>query len=190
MSRRAASIASSAVSCADWRLLGLAVAILLTACADAGLAGLESYAERIKARPPAALEPIPEVILAEAFLYRPGDRRDPFVMDEQAAEQAAEAAQETRPTGLSPDPRRAKEPLEAYPLDALRMVGTLERHGTRWALVTSPEGTLHRVRVGQYLGRNNGRITRIEPNALRLTETVEKQPGQWARRPASMALKE
>ena len=189
MSRRVSGIASGA----DWPVLGLAMAILLTACAEAGLEALESYAERVKARPPAALEPIPEVILAETFLYRPGNRRDPFVMDEQAAEQAAEqasgAAQETRPTGLSPDPLRAKEPLEAYPLDALRMVGTLEQHGTRWALVTSPEGMLHRVRVGQYLGRNNGRITRIEPNALMLTEMVEKQPGQWARRRASMALK-
>lgn len=173
-------------------VLGLAMAILLTACADSGLSALESYAERVMARPPGALEPTPELRRVDRFLYRAGDRRDPFVMDDQtaehAAEQAAKVARERRSSGFSPDPRRPKEPLEDYPLAALRMVGTLEQYGTRWALITSPDGTLHRVRVGQYLGLNHGRITRIELHALMLTEMVEKQPGQWERRQASVAL--
>lgn len=173
-------------------VLGMAMASLLTACADSGLSALESYAERVMARPPGALEPAPELRRVDRFLYRAGARRDPFVMDDQTAEQAAERAaevvQERRSTGLSPDPRRPKEALEDYPLAALRMVGTLEQHGTRWALITSPDGTLHRVREGQYLGRHHGRITRIGRQALMLTEMVETSPGQWERRQASVAL--
>ncbi|WP_338073185.1 pilus assembly protein PilP [Halochromatium salexigens] len=173
-------------------VLGGVVAILLTGCADSGLSELASYAERVMARSPRSLDPTPVIRQVDRFVYRAGDRRDPFVMDDQAAEHAAEqavkVAQESRPSGLSPDPLRPKEPLEDYPLAALRMVGTLEQYGTRWALITSPEGTLHRVREGQHLGRNNGRITRIEPTELMLTEVVEKQPGQWARRRASLAL--
>lgn len=188
MSRRAPGLGRPVLAL----VLALAVAILLTACADAGLAELDAYAERVMARPPEPLEPIPAITLADPFLYRSGDRRDPFMMDDQAAEQAAEqvadVVQERRSSGLSPDLRRSREPLEDYPLDALRMVGTLEQHGTRWALVTSPDGTLHRVRVGQYLGLNHGRITRVEPNQLVLTEMVETQPGQWEQRQASVTL--
>lgn len=168
------------------RLLAAATAVLVVACADSALPELESYTERVRARPAGPLEPLPEVVSVAPFPYRPGDRRDPFIMDEQAAD----VAQRRDPSGISPDPQRRKEPLEAFSLDSLRMVGTLEQNGVRWALIMTPDGMLHRVRPGQYLGRHNGKITRIDPTALSLTEIVEKAPGEWEQRQASMALKQ
>lgn len=160
--------------------------ILLSACADPGLVELETYTEEVMARPPGPLEPIPKIELVDTFLYLPLDRRDPFVMDERAAE----VAQGRNSSGISPDPLRRKEPLEAYSLDSLRMVGTLEQYQTRWALVVTPDGVLHRVRVGNYLGRNNGQIIRIEPSGLLLSEIVPTGPGEWEQRQASIALKD
>lgn len=160
--------------------------LLLAACADPGLLELKSYTEEVMARPPGPLEPIPEIKFVDIFLYMPLDRRDPFLMDERAAE----VAQGRDPNAVSPDPRRRKEPLEAYSLDSLRMVGTLEQYQTRWALIITPDGVLHRVRVGNYLGRNNGQIIRIEPSGLVLSEIVPTGPGAWERRQASIALKD
>ncbi len=166
--------------------LAAATALLVVACADPALPELESYTERVKARPAEPVEPLPEVISVAPFYYQPEDRRDPFMMDEQAAD----VVQRRNPSGISPDPRRRKEPLEAFSLDSLRMVGTLEQSAARWALIMTPEGMLHRVRPGQYLGRNNGKIIRIDPGSLLLTEIVEKAPGEWEERQASMALKQ
>lgn len=161
-------------------------AILLSACADPGLLELESYTEEVMARPPGPLKPIPKIALVDTFLYLPRDRRDPFLMDDRAAE----VAQGRNASGISPDPLRRKEPLEAYSLDSLRMVGSLEQYQTRWALIITPDGVLHRVRVGNYLGRNNGQIIRIEPGSLLLSEIVPTGPGEWEQRQASIALKD
>lgn len=168
------------------RLLALSPAILVVACADPALSELEAYAERVKARPAAPLEPIPEIATVDLFAYLPAERRDPFLMDEQAAD----VAQGRTSSGISPDPTRPKEPLEAFSLDSLRMVGTLEQYGTRWALIMTKDGTLHRVRAGNYLGRNDGKIISIEPTELLLTEIFEKRPGEWDQRQASMAMKQ
>lgn len=167
-----------------WTVLAT-LAGMLASCADPDLAQLETYADRIRAREPAPIEPIPEIPPVTTYLYEPDGRRDPFTMDDQSAEVAQQ-----NPNGLAPDPARRKEPLEAYSLDALRMVGTLEQYQRRWALITTPDGRLHRVQAGNYLGRNNGQIVEIRPEQLELMELVEEKPGQWQQRQASMALKD
>jgi type IV pilus assembly protein PilP len=172
---------------ASMRILAtsMVLALLLTACADPDLAELEAYTNRIKARKPGPIDPIPEIPPVVTYLYEPSERRDPFTMDDQSAEVAQQ-----NPSEFAPDPTRPKEPLEAFSLDALRMVGTLEQERGRWALITTPDGMLHRVQVGNYLGRNNGEIVAINPEELQLTELVEEKPGQWQPRQASMALKD
>lgn len=173
-------------SALGWRIVPAITVFLVAACADPGLPELETYAERVKARDAGPLEPVPEIAFVAPFPYLPNERRDPFAMDQQAAD----VAQQRDPNGISPDPLRPKEPLEAFSLDSLRMVGTLEQFGTRWALIMTRDGTLHRVRTGNYLGRNDGKIIRIDPTELLLTEIVEKAPGEWDQRQASMALKQ
>ncbi len=157
-------------------------ALLLWGCDRSGTQELRAYIDEVKARPPSPIEPLPEIQPVEAFFFEPDGRRDPFVIDTQTA--AAAGADDS----LAPDPLRPKEELESYPLDALRMVGTVQQQETRWALVRTREGLVYRVRVGNYLGMNNGQIVDISDDAVRLTEIVSEIPGDWRERSAELKL--
>jgi type IV pilus assembly protein PilP len=175
MSRRAPRLA----------LAPIAVLVLVSeGCGTADRSDLEAYIDQVRAREPTPIEPLPEIRQIRTFAYEPGDRRDPFVADTRVIE-----APVAKPgSSLAPDPRRRKEELEAYALDALRMVGTLEQNATRWGLIRTQNGILHRVRVGNYLGMNNGQITSISDEAIQLTEIVSDGPGEWRERPATVQL--
>jgi type IV pilus assembly protein PilP len=91
--------------------------------------------------------------------------------------------------GLKPDLQRRREPLESYPLDTLRMVGTLEQAGLRYALLQADK-TVLRVKVGNYVGQNFGMISRITESAVELKEIVQDASGEWIERPATLELQE
>ena len=165
------------------RLIPL-LALLLAGCGGDPMSELQGYVRSVKARPPTPIEPLPEIQAVDTFVYEPGERRDPFTPDAQT--EPVEPLVDDN--GLAPDPNRRKEELESHPLDSLRMVGTLEQEATRWALIRTKDGTLHRVKVGHYLGQNNGQINDISENAIQLTEIVSDAPGQWRERAATLAL--
>ncbi len=173
--------------CQLW-LLGYLL-VNITGCGDARLSELRAYIAEVKQRLPSPLEPVPAIKQIDNFIYDDAGRRDPFLMDEQSAEVLEPRSTEFN--SLAPDPLRRKEPLEQYALDSLRMVGTLEQNAVRWGLVVSPDNILHRVRVGNYLGQNYGRITRIQEQAIDLTEVIKENDGtdgEWRERQASIAL--
>lgn len=170
----------------SWRIYAAILAgLTLTACGSGKMTDLEEYLERVKARTPGPIEPLPEVAQVDTFVFEPGDRRDPFAMDRKSAEAAPTA---TAASGIAPDPLRRKEELEHFALDALRMMGTLQQDDAIWGLISSPEGTLHRVRVGNYMGLNNGQITRISEEEIELTEIVADGANEWRERQAAIAL--
>jgi type IV pilus assembly protein PilP len=158
--------------------------LTLAACGGSNMSDLEQYVQKVKQRPPAPIEPLPDIKPIDTFVYEPGERRDPFVMDAQSAEVAATGADD----GIAPDPLRRKEELEQYSLDSLKMVGTLEQDEATWGLVKAPGGTLYRVRVGNYMGTNNGQVTRITEDEIELTEIVSEKAGDWRERQAAIAL--
>lgn len=160
------------------------VAVLIAGCGGSGVDELNAYVETVKQREPSPLEPLPEIPQVDTYVYDPGDRRDPFAMDDRTAQ----AAMPRQSDGIAPDPLRRKEELEQFSLDSLRMVGTLEQNETLWGLIVTPDGILRRVRVGNYLGKNNGQITRISQERLQLTEIVDDGPGAWRERESSIAL--
>jgi type IV pilus assembly protein PilP len=84
---------------------------------------------------------------------------------------------------------RRKEPLEAYPLDGMSMVGSLDRKGRRFALLRVDK-LLYQVKVGDHLGQNYGRITNIDETQIVLREIVQDAAGEWIERPASLQLQE
>jgi len=163
-----------------------ALPAVLGGCAGGGLQDLQAYVRDVKARPSPPIEPIPEVHQIETFTYVGDGRRDPFAPVVGAQEQA----QQAKPSGLHPDFLRPKEELEQFPLDSLRMVGTLEQQNVIWALIRSKDRVIHRVKAGNYLGQNHGQISRITAGKIELTEIVPDGQGGYRERQASLELAE
>lgn len=166
-------------------LLAAAV-ILLGGCAERTMSDLEVFVREVKAREPGQIEPLPEIKQIETYVYESRERRSPFSMGGQPLEEDfVEPA-----NGIAPDPLRRKEELEQYSLDSLRMVGTVEKDEVMWALVSIKDGTLFRVRAGNYLGRNHGQVTRITDEKIELTEIISDGMRGWKERQAKVALSE
>jgi type IV pilus assembly protein PilP len=164
----------------------MAACLLIASCGSGKMSDLEEYVEQVKAREPGPIEPLPEIKQVDTFVYEPGDRRNPFVLEGQAAD--AVPATAAAASGIAPDPLRRKEELEQYALDSLRMTGTLQQDDVIWGLILAPGGTLYRVRVGNYLGQNNGQITRISEGQIELIEIIPDGINNWRERQAAVAL--
>ena len=167
------------------KYLFLTLPWLLAACANNDMSDLRTYVDEVRGRPPSGIEPIPEIKQAIGFVYEDKGRRDPFTPPE-AENEAAEAVLDN---GIRPDPNRRKEELESFTLDSLRMVGTLEQNDETWALIKTKDGTIHRVSPGNYMGQNDGKITRISEDKIELIEIVPTGNG-FLEREAAVALGE
>ncbi|MGH8715792.1 MAG: pilus assembly protein PilP [Burkholderiales bacterium] len=128
------------------------------------------------------VEPLPEVKPYEPFIYNAFDLPDPFKPRKTEPVKGAGASK------LQPDLNRRKEALEAYPLENLRMVGTLERSKVIYALIKSPDNNLYRVKNGNYMGQNFGLITNVTESSLKLKELVQDSAGDWAERESNLQL--
>jgi len=145
---------------------------------------LEQWVNEVKSRKSNKIEPIPQIRQYEAFAYDPADRRDPFAPVEPQKQGSSSA------DGPKPDLDRNREPLEEFPLDALAMVGTIQKGAAEYALIRAPDGVVHRVVVGNHLGQNYGQIQRISEFEVTISEIVPDGFGGWVQRPASLALTE
>ena len=153
------------------RCLALTAAALAGGCgSDAG--DLRARMDEVRARPASGIEPLPPVSAAPSFVYEPAGRRSPFMPDTPLETVNADPKPDSDPV-----PSRPREYLEQFPLDALRMVGTLEARGALFGLVRTTDGLIHRVGVGQRLGRNNGRIVSITESGIALVEAPQDGPG-------------
>jgi type IV pilus assembly protein PilP len=90
---------------------------------------------------------------------------------------------------LAAELNRRREPLEAFPLDAMSMVGSVNKVGRPYALL-KVDNLLYQVKLGDYLGQNYGRITRIGETEITLREIVQDAAGEWIERPATLQLQE
>lgn len=156
----------------------VAAALAATGCARS-MADLEAYIAEVKARPGGRIEPLPEIKTYESFAYDPQGARSPFVADMPAAGGG---------DGLRPDADRRREHLENFPLDTLRMVGTLHLGGQKYGLVQTTDKLVHRVVVGNYLGQSDGRIISITDSEIQLLEIIPDGLGRYTERAASIGL--
>jgi len=167
-------------------LVLLFMSIFLSCCGNSQKReALEAYVQQVESRPAQEIAPLPKLKIYHAFIYKAMDLRSPFVPSP-SAERAKKAGENDN--GIHPDLNRPKEVLEYFPLDSLRMVGTLEKNNTRWALVIDPRGTVYRLAQGNYAGQNHGRIDEVMQNKVLVTEIVPDPAGGWRERKASMAL--
>lgn len=166
--------------------LVLVAAALLAACGQ-DMGDLEAYALEVKSRKSRAIDPIPQPKPYEPFVYEAGGRRDPF-LPLLAARDSAALAGTGGTGGLRPDFNRPKEPLEEFPLDSVRMVGTITIKKQALALIKAPDSVVHRVSVGDHIGQNHGKITAISETEVVLMEIIPDGLGGWMQRPATVAL--
>lgn len=166
-------------------LVALAGALLVGGCTR-DMYDLELWVEEMKRRPAGRIEPLPQVKPYETFVYTAHDRRPPFTPSEPVRPQVDPGAGD----GVRPDPNRNREYLEEFPLDTLRMVGTVTMGGVTYALIRTTDRAVHRVTVGHYLGQNHGRITAISETQVSLMEIIPDGMGGWTERAAAVALSE
>lgn len=174
-------------------LFGLC-SLLLAGCVSRDMSDLEGYVQDVMSRPGGRIEPLPEIRPYEAYAYQSGQEgmRDPFRLfykKDQVAEEEEQDAGLTEAMAREIH-HRNREELERFELDSLNMVGTLEDGDDQWAIVRDPDGVVHRVKVGNYLGRNIGKITNILEERVELREIIKDSQGRWQEREAAIGLSE
>lgn len=177
-------------------IICLIVVASLSACVSKDISELENNVETIMARPGGLIEPLPEIKPYEAYTYKASneDGRNPFKLfyvikpveidDESIVDDGLteEMTREIR--------NRNREELEQFELDSLRMVGTIDNENSNWGIILDPNGIVHRVKVGNYIGLNIGKIINIYEDRVELREIVQDSDGRWEEREASLALLE
>lgn len=166
----------------------LAVAAGLAGCEGSEHSDLKAELAQMSRGLPHRVPPLPQVKPYQPVPYEAFDLPDPFGPDKiKLAQQGAPGA--GGDSKLKPDFNRPKEPLEAYPLETVKMVGTLTRDHHNYALIKASSG-LYRVRVGNYIGQNFGVITKITESEVTLRELVQDSAGDWSERESNLLLQE
>jgi type IV pilus assembly protein PilP len=154
-----------------------------------GFEDLDRFMEEANAKPRGKIDPLPEFEVYESFTYSAASRRAPFspplVIDLSSMSAAPDS-------NVKPDDDRPKELLESFALTSLKMVGTLKKSedSDLFALVSDDQGGIHRVRAGQYMGKNHGKVMAIDDSGISLVEIVPSGHGGWLERPRTMAIEE
>jgi type IV pilus assembly protein PilP len=171
-------------------LLMTFTAVHLTACGDNDFTDLQQYIATVKAKPQEAVKPLPEFKSIEPFtLTKESNLRDPFKPVEKIVAETLEPDEIEEPdNGIHPNTNRIKEPLEAFELNGMKMVGTINMNATLWGLVKGDGNTVYRVKAGNYIGKNDGKITQINKNKIELIEIIPSKPGRFIEQPATLTL--
>lgn len=160
--------------------------VLLQGCSSEGnFSDLQAFMDEVKNRPKGTIEPIPQFQPYEAFTYSASSLRSPF----QPPVKVETVKRSKGAREIKPDESRVREFLEGFNIEVFEMVGSLSNSTGRFALV-SGAGGVHRVKVGDYLGRNHGRVVALDDTKIDVVEIVPDGDGGWLERPRSLVLKE
>lgn len=149
---------------------------VLTGCGHQNLNEVKSYVREVESRPGEAIEPLPTIRPYQPYTYVAFEFRNPF----------SPPITKRRLGPGGPDMSRPKEPLEAYTLESLRMVGSLSMDGEMWALVLDPKSIVHRVKEGNYVGTQHGRIEKVTEQQIYIGEMIDDGQGGWKKNPTSL----
>jgi type IV pilus assembly protein PilP len=181
------------------RLTVVVLAILgIAGCVSGDMSDLEKQVSEIMSKPGGRLEPLPEIKPYEAYVYESGksEARNPFkrfyVVEQSLAIEESEGPVDD---GLTEEMRneiqnRNREELERFELDSIKMVGTLQNEDNHWGIVLDPGGIVHRVKTGNYIGLNIGKITSIEEEQIEVREIIKDNSGRYGERKALLPLTE
>jgi type IV pilus assembly protein PilP len=162
------------------RLASIFIVLGLTGCGGSGMGDLQTFVNETGKDMQGKIEPLPEVQAYEPFSYNAFDLPDPFKPRKLTSGGG----------GIQPDMNRPKEPLEAYSLETLKMVGTLSQNGVVNVVVKTPDNAIYHVKKGNYAGQNFGLITQITDSEVTLHEIVQDSAGDWSERTSTLMLQE
>lgn len=172
----------------------LVVCVPLAGCGGGSMADLRGYVADVKTRKGTRIEELPPIEPYVVYTYPCDgaiacvDPFEPFFLEPPRPPAGAE--NQVASNGISPDFDRNREELENFPLDGLRMMGTLEKQEQFWGIVRGPDAIIHRVQVGNYIGQNHGKITNISEDRIEVLEIISDGRGGWEERSAQIALAE
>jgi len=161
--------------------------LLLAACSGDEHQDLKEELKTLTKDLRGRIDPLPVVKPYEPVPYKALELPDPF--GSAKIELAIAAAAKSKGGANAPNTARPKEPLEAYPLESLRMVGTLSQKGVTYALIRA-DASVYRVKAGNYLGQNFGIITGITDGQINLKELVQDASGDWTERKIALQIVE
>jgi len=168
------------------RAIAIAVSgLMLAACSGEQHSDLRQFVRDSDNMPRGRIPPLPEVKPYEPFEYAAFDLIDPFVPRKIEAPKASNV-----PGALQPPKDHRPGPLEAFPLENLKMVGTLQQKKDIFALIKTPDNNLYRVKPGDYMGQHFGRIVAIDEAAVKLKELVQDSGNEWKEEERTLLLQE
>jgi type IV pilus assembly protein PilP len=157
--------------------------IILTGC-ESRIDVVNQEMANIRNQPPVSIEPAPDFIPVESFVYGAQQLRSPFLPSSLAAELKVMAGKR-----VYPNFNRQQQPLESFPIENLNMKGSLlNQSGKIMALIQTPDGQVERVQVGNYMGLNHGRIVKITPTQIDVVEIIPDGREGYVERPRSLIL--
>lgn len=166
-------------------VISLLASLSLVGC-SASFDDVQSQMEAIRQKPRGKVEPPPEFNPMPTFTYAAHQLRSPFAPPVGVDQQLVNTGKK-----VEPDLNRPQEYLERFNLESLRLRGTLQKPaGPLYALVEDSNGGVQRVRVGNYLGKNQGKIVDITPTQVAIVEIVPDGRDGWVERPRSLTLSE
>ncbi|WP_242209621.1 MULTISPECIES: pilus assembly protein PilP [unclassified Pseudomonas] len=169
------------------RYIALSMTLLaLNGCGSSDdFSDLDAYMNEVRLRPAGKIEPTPTFRSYPTFTYSAANLRSPFSRQVRVDL----AGQKHGSRNVKPDPNRVKQYLEGFNIEQFEMVGTISNVSGSFALLRGAGG-VHRLKVGDYLGRNDGRIIAISATQVDVVEIVPDGEGAWLERPRTIPLKE
>ena len=162
-------------------LASIVFVLSLTGCGGGGMADLQTFVDEAGKDMLGKIDPLPEVKAFEPFTYNAFDLPDPFKPRKLSSAGGG---------GGQPDLNRPKEPLEAFSLETLKMVGVLSKKSVINAVILTPDKAIYHVKAGSYVGQNFGLVTKISETEVSLRETIQDSAGDWSVRTSTLILQE
>lgn len=172
------------------RFLICIFAVIISGCSnDHSYSDLTAFVNDIAARPKGVIEPLPEFKPYESFFYSATGLRSPF--EKPVEIQLIKYQNAKAQDDIKPDLTRIKEYLEGFSIDSIKMVGTISFGDAElWALVDDLQAGVHRIKQGNYLGQNHGKVIAINQYQIDILELVPDGHGGWLERPRSLKLQD
>ena len=169
-------------------LLAVALAsLVLGACSTDDHQDLKQWMKDVTKDMKGRVKPLPEMKPFPIVSYEAAETTDPFNPVKIGPDKKPDGSGSGG--GIKPDFNRFREPLEAYPLESLKMVGLIQKAKMLNAIIKADK-TVHLVKIGNYMGQNFGMITQITDTEVQLRELVQDSAGDWVERPGTLQLQE